>query len=784
MTGKIFKIIVFLLSVILTISMILPMLSCSKINLEKLGLKPEEDTGNEKSETEVVSDEDSQEDSGGSADISLPDNNETDDQDINTDYIGIDSSDTAKLRSYYKEAVKYFDEQSYLIAEYYFNKIKYSYFLLQDYIFYYLANCLMLQEKYEQSEEYYLRLIENYPDSVWVEKASLEYADLFYIKKDYVTAEKEYQYFLSTFTDSEYLPYCLFQLAGCQERNDKLDQSFENYKKIWLNHPLDEYSETAWDSLNRLAEDDLIEPFIPTARQIYRRAEIFFNSYYYDSALEELDKILEGDYINDLTQSLHSNALFKKGMCYYNLGDYSQSKDYLIQSYEKYPSGLIADDSLFFTGRALTNLDRTDDAISYYQELLNLFPGSNYCHKALYEIGEIYFLKKDSANAASYFQKVFRDYPDGDNLSDALWKLGWIQYRSDDYNSAIATFSDYASSFEGTSLEEKGLFWQAKCYQKLGENGKAATLYLKIIDLNPYSYYSFASSEILAEMDIKAQIKEIDTRLDPGNPQITDIIPGIYASIEEDSYFQDGQINHINKAIELYKLEFYNSASLEIEAAESEIEEDPARILEIATLFSKSNDYAGSIKIIDKNFSKLKSGLDKPYIDYLYYLYYPYGYKDVVQKYSSQYALDPLLTLAVIRVESSFMPIVASYMGAQGLMQIMPATGKGIANRIGISNYDSSMLSDPEINIKMGTSHLRYLLDIFQNQIYSLGAYNGGQGKMNEWISKQGSMDIYEFIENISYETPSEYDGYRQTREYIKKVTRDYYLYQILYEYD
>jgi soluble lytic murein transglycosylase len=161
-------------------------------------------------------------------------------------------------------------------------------------------------------------------------------------------------------------------------------------------------------------------------------------------------------------------------------------------------------------------------------------------------------------------------------------------------------------------------------------------------------------------------------------------------------------------------------------------------------------------------------------MDYLYYLYYPYGYKETVQNYSNQYALDPLFTLAVIRQESHFMPLAGSYAGAQGLMQIMPATGKGIAGQLGIQNYNDIMLLDPEINIKMGTFYLRQQLDNFnQNQFYCLGAYNGGPGKMSEWISKRGSMDIDEFIESISYE---------QSREYVKIVMGNYYFYQMLYD--
>jgi len=283
---------------------------------------------------------------------------------------------------------------------------------------------------------------------------------------------------------------------------------------------------------------------------------------------------------------------------------------------------------------------------------------------------------------------------------------------------------------------------------------------------------------MLEEMNEEVQIEEINTQLNPENPQIADIIPDIYDILEEDSYTNDieiGDINHINKAIELLKLEFFNSASLEIEAGSSEIEENPARTLEIATLFLKSNDYSNSINIIGKNLKQLKSGLNEPYTDYLYYLYYPYGYKEIVQKYSSQYKLDdPLFTLAVIRQESNFVPDAVSYAGAQGLMQIMPSTGEGIAKQIGISNYNVNILLDPEINIRMGTFYLRQQLDNFgQNKFYCLGAYNGGPGRMSDWVSKRGNMDTDEFIESISYE---------QSREYVKKVMGNYYFYQMLYD--
>jgi len=783
MNSKIIKIFIFLISVVLVFSIIFTTQACSKLDIEIFGKKfggetkaegsEIEDTGtvNEQSISDI---EDDSEDPGNVSDQEIIG---SDSQKIKTSSnTSTETADIAELRLYFIQAMEYFKDGSYLIAEYYLNKIKDSYPVLQDHIFYYMAKSLFYQEKYDQAEEYYLKLIKNYPDSVWAETASLEYADMFYTREDYITAENEYEHFRTAFPHSSYVPYCLFQLAICQEMNGKKDMAFENYKEIWLKYPLNEYSETVWENLIRLpAEDSSIEPFVPTANQIYNRGEIYFNIYYYYSALDEFNRILQGDYLDNLPPELHSKTLFKKGMCYYKLGDYNQSKDYLLLSYEKSPSSSLADDSLYYMGRALTNLNLDADAISYYQKLVELFPTSNYSDDALYRIGRIYFFKEDFQNAASYFQRVFDQYPNGDMLSNALWELGWIKYKAADYNSARTAFSNYASSYKGTQLEEKGLFWQAKCCQKLGENDKAADLYKKIVNLNSYSYYTFASGKMLAEMNEEVQIEEINTQLNPENPQIASVIPDIYSILEEDSYIETGEINHIDRAIELLKLEFFNSASLEIEAGSNEIEENLARILQIATLYMKSNDYANSFRIIYENFYKLKSGLNEPYADYLYYLYYPYGYKELVKKYSSQYNLDPLFTLAVIRQESLFEPDARSPADAQGLMQIWPPTGEYIANKMGIPNYNINLLLDPDINIRMGTYYLRQQLDNFgQNEYeYCLGAYNKGPGRMSDWISKRGNMDIGEFIESIPIP---------EAREYIKIVMGNYYFYQMLYD--
>ena len=66
-----------------------------------------------------------------------------------------EDSDLEEIRYYFSEAMRHFDEEAYVIAEYYLLKIKDNYLILQDHIFYYLAKSLLMQKKYDQSEEYY-----------------------------------------------------------------------------------------------------------------------------------------------------------------------------------------------------------------------------------------------------------------------------------------------------------------------------------------------------------------------------------------------------------------------------------------------------------------------------------------------------------------------------------------------------------------------------------------------------------------------------------------------------
>jgi soluble lytic murein transglycosylase len=145
---------------------------------------------------------------------------------------------------------------------------------------------------------------------------------------------------------------------------------------------------------------------------------------------------------------------------------------------------------------------------------------------------------------------------------------------------------------------------------------------------------------------------------------------------------------------------------------------------------------------------------------------YPYPHRAIIEKYATQYGVDPLLVVAVIREESKFLPQSESHKGAIGLMQLMPSTAQSIAQSIGDSTYSDGDLLNPEKNIQYGTWYLASLEKEFSNNTtLVVAAYNGGRGHVREWI-KAGQIDP----NNIRQEDIP----FKETRDYVGRVLKSY----------
>lgn len=149
---------------------------------------------------------------------------------------------------------------------------------------------------------------------------------------------------------------------------------------------------------------------------------------------------------------------------------------------------------------------------------------------------------------------------------------------------------------------------------------------------------------------------------------------------------------------------------------------------------------------------------------------YPFPFASLILGWAEARSLNPLLVTALVRQESRFQADIKSWVGAVGLMQVMPETAEWISDKIGQSNYT---LTVPEDNVKFGTWYLDFTHQEFaNNSLYAVASYNAGPAAVDGWIEKADFRDADEFVEKIPYP---------ETKGYISSVFGGYWNYLRLY---
>jgi soluble lytic murein transglycosylase len=147
---------------------------------------------------------------------------------------------------------------------------------------------------------------------------------------------------------------------------------------------------------------------------------------------------------------------------------------------------------------------------------------------------------------------------------------------------------------------------------------------------------------------------------------------------------------------------------------------------------------------------------------------FPMPYRDEVSRRSQEIGLDPAYVYGLIRQESRFVMDARSGVGASGLMQIMPATARWTAKKLGLSGFKTDQLSNRDVNIAIGTGYLKLVLDSFGGSMpLAAAAYNAGPSRSRNW--RNGNvLEAAIWAENVPFS---------ETRDYVKKVLANTTLY-------
>jgi len=143
---------------------------------------------------------------------------------------------------------------------------------------------------------------------------------------------------------------------------------------------------------------------------------------------------------------------------------------------------------------------------------------------------------------------------------------------------------------------------------------------------------------------------------------------------------------------------------------------------------------------------------------------FPMPFRDAVVKRAQSINLDPAYVYGLIRQESRFIMDARSHVGASGLMQVMPATARETARRLGMTGFTADQINDRDTNIAIGTGYLKMVLDDVSGSMpMAAAAYNAGPGRPRTWRGQSGSptVDAAIWAESVPFS---------ETRDYVKKV--------------
>jgi soluble lytic murein transglycosylase len=188
---------------------------------------------------------------------------------------------------------------------------------------------------------------------------------------------------------------------------------------------------------------------------------------------------------------------------------------------------------------------------------------------------------------------------------------------------------------------------------------------------------------------------------------------------------------------------------------------DDRQLIAAADLAKRNQIWDRAITAADKTTSEH---------DYSLRFLSPYG--EQVRPAAQNQSLDDAWVYGLMRQESRFITSAKSNVGASGLMQLMPATAKWVAKKIGLRDYSHSQVNNTEINVLLGTSYMRLVMENLDNHpVLASAAYNAGPGRAKKWRADRP-------LEGAIY---AETIPFSETRDYVKKVMSNSVYYSVLF---
>jgi soluble lytic murein transglycosylase len=331
----------------------------------------------------------------------------------------------------------------------------------------------------------------------------------------------------------------------------------------------------------------------------------------------------------------------------------------------------------------------------------------------------------------------------GDDLPDAEFLAGWIALRSlKNPGTALNHFQRLRESASTRTDQSRGDYWLGRTYLAMGDKATAAK-HFRSSARNSTIYYGQLAREYIGLGEVPEDIASGESSA------------AARVRVERDEVMRALRLMHqasgkANIHMFLYAIASRFNSVDDMNAAANVVHSIGGTYLAL-----KLAKVSGQFKVDIDSWAYPLRGLP--------------DWKQVGKP------VEKALVFGLSRQESEFNPTAGSRVGAQGLMQIMPATARLIARQHKIPYRAGMLTSDPAMNVKMGAAHLGDLIAIYGGSyVLTLVAYNAGPRRAREWTEqfgdlRSGQVDPVDWVENIPFQ---------ETRQYVQKVMQNLHIYR------
>jgi soluble lytic murein transglycosylase len=550
---------------------------------------------------------------------------------------------------------------------------------------------------------------------------------------------------LDAHPDSPQVPAALYLLGQSAEARGRRDDAVHAYRELMVLAPTTGWADGATDRLAVLTAAGVTVPPLTLDRRL-DRAERLLRGGVPQTATDEAQRV--ADEARDPSIVVRALRVVADGA--QRLRRYDVAASAIALSIPRVPAerqpALRLEEA-----RLLLRAGRRERALEI---LARIAASGSEAHaaEALWMRGTTLEDAQRPVEAAAAYRELVKRFPKRELAGAALWRLGWTAYLKGDRREAAAQWSRLAGTASSRAYRLRSLYWHARVTEDLRDRATAAPLYAKVLAEAPRSYYGVLASARVGEAADPAASVGVTLPADPTEAVADD--PG-FARVDL-----------------LRRLGLVESALEELEEVVAQATGDTVRLYGFTSAYLRDERYHLALRIFRRHFAGLAVSGDPALPRAFWEMLYPFGWRPEVMAAARRTGIDPFLVAAVVREESSYYPRAVSRAGARGLMQLMPATARPMAEHRGLAFAGGELLDDPVANLEIGAAFLAGLLREFKDPRLALAAYNAGPARLRQWWQARRSDDVEVFVEQIPFD---------ETQAYVKRVMLSWDEYRRLY---